>query len=161
MNTAKISFQFLILALTIATSYGNGFGIIGGKPVSLQDQHFFKHQVYVSSVYPPYKTCGGTIFNNKMVLTVAHCVHTLNASNVFIRGGTLDPFRGGVVKDILQIDVHPEFNKTKNEHENDVAVLHLDSNLEFNEKIGAIRLADYTDESLYHDYSLKVNISGM
>ena len=91
--------------------------------------------------------CGAVVYDEKTILTAAHCVETTqDVSKLRVVCGDFDfSYTEGPeqTRDIQSITVHPLRNiETK---EFDLACLTLEEPLEFNEMVGPIRLADEED----------------
>ncbi|XP_065166827.1 uncharacterized protein scaf isoform X2 [Atheta coriaria] len=87
--------------------------------------------------------CGGAIIRKNAVITSAHCVEGLEASDVLIKGGEWklgideEPLPFQIVK-VRRIVVHPLYNRESLQH--DVAILQLEEKLRFTKNIGSICL---------------------
>ncbi|XP_004520155.1 trypsin alpha-like [Ceratitis capitata] len=107
--------------------------VLGGQ-TAVQTQ--FPYQVQVIAEGSSYeKRCGGSIITQNHILTAAHCVDGDEA--VSIRAGTTIFKVGGVVKMVSNVTMHPEYSA----YHNDIAILELESALEFNPFIKSIPLA--------------------
>jgi len=78
--------------------------------------------------------CGGTIINERYVLTAAHCIvrptQTLKARNFKIRVGAHDLKSSGFFVDVSEVKVHESYTATQ--HKNDIALFKLSVPLDFN-----------------------------
>ena len=69
--------------------------------------------------------CGGSLISNRRVLTAAHCVDTLDPSQVEVLVGTNSLASGGQRRAVRDIHVHPGWDPSNNR--NDLATLDLAS----------------------------------
>ncbi|KAJ8736112.1 hypothetical protein PYW08_006768 [Mythimna loreyi] len=85
------------------------------------------------------QACGGTIINNRSILTAAHCTIGDPASRWRIRVGSTWANSGGVVHNTNSIINHPQYNS--NTYNNDIAVLRSASTFTFNNNARAAPIA--------------------
>ncbi|KAJ8736110.1 hypothetical protein PYW08_006766 [Mythimna loreyi] len=86
-----------------------------------------------------WQACGGTILNNRAILTAAHCTIGDPASRWRIRVGSTWANSGGVVHNVNQIINHPQYNG--NTYNNDIAVLRSASTFTLNNNVRAAPIA--------------------
>ncbi|ALC40486.1 gammaTry [Drosophila busckii] len=84
-------------------------------------------------------SCGGSIYNSKIIVTAAHCLQGVSASSLRIRAGSSYWNSGGVLINVSSFKNHEGYNA--NTMVNDIAILRLSSALSFNANIKAIALA--------------------
>lgn len=109
---------------------GGNTATIGDWPaiVSIQNQYGF-----------PF--CSGAIINSSWVLTAASCVSGLRATNLVLIAGTLASWNNtapGYYVD--RIHIHCNFDKPL--YHNDIALLHLNGDVEYNSVTANISIAD-------------------
>lgn len=115
--------------------------IINGYNVnSIKERPF---QVAINSGYIPYFSadynCSGSIISKDFVLTAAHCLrHNLT---YVVRVGTIYGVWFGNVHDIEKISVHPNYTFSPYIR-NDVALLKVRPEIEFESSVQPIELAD-------------------
>jgi secreted trypsin-like serine protease len=91
--------------------------------------------------------CGGVIISSRHILTVAHCVKESVPHFINIRAGG-----DGLIRDLTRlpkvksIHIHPEYkNWVKKIKKNDIAILELEEDIVFTEKIKLVNLPSESD----------------
>ena len=145
----NISMLLIFLTLPLLVK-----GIIGGAPV---EKHEYPWIVHVSSTWNDLSErslCGGSIISKNLIMTAAHCVRDKTDLYIgfssFVIAGNSDMTTNGTSKVFVRsILIHPEFNDTRR-LSNDIALLRLQSDLVFDEKIQPIALPskNYTEDEL-------------
>lgn len=101
--------------------------IVGGNDANITD-YPYQIEILVDNDH----TCGGSILNNKFILTAAHCFLSINTSQVTVRVGSSYSTKEGEVIQAANITSHSGFNPSVNfNYENDVAIVELATNLTY------------------------------
>ena len=83
--------------------------------------------------------CGGTIIDEKTILTAAHCYHgkDLDADGFFISAGAINVRDGSAqIAGVESIKIHESYNESiPPKYDNDIAILKLKTPLIFNDKV--------------------------
>lgn len=82
--------------------------------------------------------CGGSIIDNKYVVTAGHCAEGQSASDLSIRAGSSSSSSGGTTVGVSSIAVHPDYDAQN--VNNDIAILTLDEELKYGDGIAAVKL---------------------
>ncbi|XP_068209326.1 trypsin-1-like [Palaemon carinicauda] len=129
-----------VLAALVVSEAAKITKIIGGRDaylgeipyiVSLQDIRYGTHN----------HVCGGVIYSNSFVLTVAHCVANFQPSEIRIVAGELDLNTYDETEQIVFIDdivKHQDYDPST--FVNDIAILKLRTPLEFNSFVQPIEI---------------------
>ncbi|XP_072754586.1 chymotrypsin-1-like [Anoplolepis gracilipes] len=111
--------------------------IVGGTPAAPGE---FPWQVSLN--YHGGHICGGSIIAPTKILTAAHCLRNVTPSNLRILTGTIDSTRGQFHA-VQSIRVHPNYmHGASYAWQNDVAVITLQSPIQYNQYQSPIALAD-------------------
>ncbi|CAH4023743.1 unnamed protein product [Pieris brassicae] len=126
-------FYYLFLLFTDEPDSDNDIGIIGGRPVKIEEVPFFAIYKDKNSDYG----CGATIVSEQFLVSAAHCFKALKTGNPEIVVGT-DKIHEGDHYDILEAHPHPENYKL----DYDVVVIKLVKKLVFSSKVQPLKLAE-------------------
>ncbi|XP_026745784.1 trypsin, alkaline C-like isoform X2 [Trichoplusia ni] len=85
------------------------------------------------------QSCGGSILNNRAVLTAAHCTIGDAPARWQVRVGSTNANSGGVVHTVRSIINHPNYNAVTTD--NDVAIIRVSSTFSFNNNVRAASIA--------------------
>jgi secreted trypsin-like serine protease len=142
-------------------SNGNPTGevrIIGGEDAELGQ---FPHQVLWAHGVNGYGICGGSIYNDLTIITAAHCcryfddgIVQLNETIIMAGQIDIDNIVNGQEISIQSYLIHPDYVGIDN-HYNDICLLTLEKEVEFNDNVKAIALNTETLEA-----GIKCNVSG-
>lgn len=128
---------FFWLAATLEAKYASISGrIVGGVNTNIESAPW-----QISLQYNGNHICGGSIYNEEIVITAAHCVVKFQAEQLEIRAGSDKHDEGGIVLPVDRIIQHESYAK---DDINDIAIIHLAGCLEFSSKIKPIALATET-----------------
>lgn len=138
----------MVIFLTSCHSSPNiddNLGIIGGNFVTEEiHAEFFTHHVALIHCREEEceYICGGAVVSKNVTITAAHCFEgMLPGDKFFVRAGSLNATAGGITKNVSNVIIHPDYRK-REQSDSDIAVLLLEDNFEFNEKVSAIRIAN-------------------
>ncbi|XP_065367071.1 transmembrane protease serine 9-like [Calliphora vicina] len=84
-------------------------------------------------------SCGGSIYNSKIIVTAAHCLQSVSASVLKVRAGSTYWNSGGVLVNVAAFKTHEGYNSRT--MVNDIAVIRLSSSLTMSSTIKPIELA--------------------
>ncbi|XP_023935763.1 trypsin, alkaline A-like [Bicyclus anynana] len=118
----------LILLLGVAAASAAPPRIVGGSTVDISQYPFLAGLMFSrtgSGTF--YLQCGGTIINNRNVLTAAHCLHGLNPNQWRARIGSARSSTGGRTINFNRITLHPHFNIFT--YDSDIALIYASANI--------------------------------
>ncbi|XP_072754600.1 chymotrypsin-1-like [Anoplolepis gracilipes] len=128
---------FLVSVFTQQTFADEPEAIVGGTPAAPGE---FPWQVSLN--VNGRHSCGGSIIAPTKILTAAHCLPNVTPSNLRILTGTINPNRGQFHA-VRSIRVHPNYkDDARYAWQNDVAVITLQSPIQYNQYQSPIALAD-------------------
>ncbi|CAG4977667.1 unnamed protein product [Parnassius apollo] len=113
--------------------------IVGGSVTTIDQYPFATPLLYSWNLVTYWQACGGTIINNRAILTAAHCTVGDTASRWRIRVGSTWANSGGTVYNTAQIINHPDYNGRT--LDNDVSILRAASTLIFSNVVQAGSIA--------------------
>ncbi|OCT67735.1 coagulation factor IX [Xenopus laevis] len=94
--------------------------------------------------------CGGSIINEKWIVTAAHCFLEIGEFKVVAGEHKTDVSEGTEQYRKAKIILHPTYNATKSKYNNDIALLELETPLELNDYVRPVCIGnmDFTDKLL-------------
>ncbi|XP_075157664.1 trypsin beta-like [Haematobia irritans] len=137
---SKLILAFACLALALVSA-----DVARREQISSR-AHFFKRVAVIRNA--PYAVqlrnesanimCAGTIISPQHILTAAHCLDECMPADLTVVAGASSNSENGIQRKISQFFVHDSYNPST--YHNDVAVLKLDSALEFSESVEALKI---------------------
>ncbi|XP_023947660.1 trypsin, alkaline B-like [Bicyclus anynana] len=126
----------LLVYLAFASALPRQERIVGGTTVSINTYPFSAVLLITSGVMNRLRqNCGGSIINNRSVLTAAHCIQHGNLNTHRVRSGSSNASSGGRLHDISSRLVHPHYNQgTLN---NDIGMFRVSSAFQFGPTVRA------------------------
>ncbi|XP_075982474.1 transmembrane protease serine 9-like [Anticarsia gemmatalis] len=82
-------------------------------------------------------TCGGSILNQRSIMTAAHCFRSTATSQYRVRVGSTNSNSGGTVHNINRILIHPNYQIV----DSDIALIRTASNIVYSNSVQASRIA--------------------
>ncbi|XP_030386551.1 trypsin alpha-3-like [Scaptodrosophila lebanonensis] len=130
----------LVLAEPIPSAWHHQWGgrIYGGENITIEQAPW---QVSIQdSNRTPF--CGGAIYNDRVIVTAAHCINPRNSSDLLVRVGATNRSQGGYLLKVSKMKVHEEFNTSTIRY--DIAVILLSSKLNLKDwkNVRPIKLAN-------------------
>ncbi|PZC73445.1 hypothetical protein B5X24_HaOG200448 [Helicoverpa armigera] len=121
----------------VAAAPNNPQRIVGGSATTIDQYPIIVALLYSRDLNTFWQVCGGTILNNRAILTAAHC------TSWRIRVGSSFGNSGGVVHNVKKNIVHSLFSSVT--FDNDIAILHSATTISFNNNVraGSIAGPDY------------------
>ncbi|XP_072940394.1 trypsin CFT-1-like [Epargyreus clarus] len=113
--------------------------IVGGSVTTIDAYPFAAALLYSSNLANYYQSCGGTILNNRAILSAAHCFIGDLATRWRIRVGSTWANSGGTIHNTNQIIIHPSYNSVT--EDNDIAILRAATNFVFSTTVAAGNIA--------------------
>ncbi|MGR5236489.1 S1 family serine peptidase [Vibrio alfacsensis] len=138
--------------------------IVGGQQASANQLPFFARVILHRSGAKQFSNlCGGSIVNDRYIMTAAHCVApdvftdewSINDLRVLVKNPTMDNVYLEEFKDVRTITIHPDYDG-RNLWINDIAILELTHPITDNVKSISLPqdFGDYSDQSVYQIFGL-------
>ncbi|XP_014471749.1 PREDICTED: serine protease 53-like [Dinoponera quadriceps] len=134
-STIDMGAYFLLIFVALACAAQGGLipHIIGGR-----DAPIGKYPYQVSLKYFDSHTCGGSIIDNRNILTAAHCIEKKYLQSLKVHAGTNFQNETGDVYLAESVSIHANYSGVK--FINDIGLIHLKTPIEFNTKVQPIQL---------------------
>uniref|UniRef100_A0A3F2YXL9 trypsin n=1 Tax=Anopheles funestus TaxID=62324 RepID=A0A3F2YXL9_ANOFN len=114
---------------------GVGHRIVGGFEIDVSETPYQVSLQYFNS-----HRCGGSVLNNKWVLTAAHCTIGISASSLAVRLGSSRHASGGTVVRVARTLEHPNYDDNTIDY--DYSLLELESELTFSDLVQPVALPE-------------------
>lgn len=156
LSQQKIYLIFFTLSL-LTTVYNRRlkfspkyYRVIGG--IVAENRYPFMVSLQLNSTKGFNHNCGGSIINERTIITAAHCVyyHETSSLRVHVGENSREVVRGEVF-DVKAIHCHEKYVGTAYDY--DVALLRIKGCFEFNDKIQPIELAKPHDVIIYGSFA--------
>lgn len=82
--------------------------------------------------------CGGSIFNERFIITASHCVFGFNQTDFSIAVGSIYLSTGYTTYNVSKIILHPRYHPLR--MTNDIALIEVENDINYNEKVQPIQL---------------------
>ncbi|XP_072940382.1 trypsin CFT-1-like [Epargyreus clarus] len=133
-------FAFLTVGLTLVAALPtNQQRVVGGSDATIQQYPYSAALLYSRNFITYQQECGGTIINNRAILTAAHCVIGDAPIRWQIRVGSVYANYEGIVANSNLITIHPNYNV--HTMDNDVAIVRSAVTFTFSTTIRAASIA--------------------
>ncbi|XP_026332619.1 venom serine protease 34-like [Hyposmocoma kahamanoa] len=114
--------------------------IVGGQETGVNE---FPMMVALADRSISEVKCGGVIIDKRWVMTAAHCLVTQTINNIAVIVGEHDTSTGSDTNAVQgfapkRFIIHPNFNQ--NNYDNDIALIELNSDIMFNDRVGPVCL---------------------
>ncbi|KAG6458184.1 hypothetical protein O3G_MSEX010693 [Manduca sexta] len=127
---------FLLTLSAVAAVPANPQRIVGGSTTTITNYPSIVALLYSSNLSQWRQSCGGTIINNRSILTAAHCPHGDTTNRWRVRVGSTNANSGGRVINSQRFIIHGSFNRqTLN---NDIAIIRLAATISFSNTARAV-----------------------
>ncbi|XP_055607054.1 chymotrypsin-1-like [Uranotaenia lowii] len=134
----------VLLHATTAADFDQAYKIVNGTDASIVDYPFM---ISLRSRTGSH-SCGGSILNERWILTAAHCVDyytTPFQQTVQVGRTDVSPERDDSVYDLEDVVIHPHYSES-NSYINDIALLKLRTPLTFSDTVKPVELAKNYEE---------------
>ncbi len=126
--TIRVVVVLTLLLASLATSVGqapDAGAIVNGTKAQLGEIPF-----QISLEDDQGQMCGGSLIEPNVVLTAAHCLDGMKASELNVRSGIVSLRQPGQLRDVARMVVHPEWGGVRGDTSNDIALLFVDNPFE-------------------------------
>ncbi|CAH0549054.1 unnamed protein product [Brassicogethes aeneus] len=127
--TCQLCYVFVFLI-----SFANARNrIVGGIETNIEN-YPYQLQLHLNG----HMICGAVLISNQVALTAGHCI--LKPGNYEVNGGTSYSNKGGTLKHVKEVVLHPSWTMARSDY--DLAILRLDHPFKPSNKIRPIKLAN-------------------
>ncbi|XP_075986632.1 trypsin CFT-1-like [Anticarsia gemmatalis] len=131
-------FTVLVALAAVTGANASTLRIAGGSVTTINSYPSMAAILSSNNLVNFRQDCGGTIINNRAILTAAHCFRDGNIlQRNRVRLGSTWANSGGVVHTLSRAIIHPQYNLIQN----DIAIVHTSGFISFNNAVRAGSLA--------------------
>uniref|UniRef100_A0A1Y9J0J4 trypsin n=1 Tax=Anopheles quadriannulatus TaxID=34691 RepID=A0A1Y9J0J4_ANOQN len=116
----------------------NGHRVVGGFQIDVSDAPYQVSLQYFNS-----HRCGGSVLDNKWVLTAAHCTQGLDPSSLAVRLGSSEHATGGTLVGVLRTVEHPQYDGNTIDY--DFSLMELETELTFSDLVQPVELPEHEE----------------
>ncbi|XP_072937681.1 trypsin CFT-1-like [Epargyreus clarus] len=131
-------FTFVAVGLASVAAVPSG-RVVGGTETTIITYPFSAALLYTRDFFNYQQECGGTIINNRSVMTAAHCVMGDAPIRWQIRVGSVFANFGGAVMNTIMITIHPNYNVRT--LDSDIAIVRSATTFVFSTSLRAASIA--------------------
>ncbi|XP_055592947.1 chymotrypsin BI-like [Uranotaenia lowii] len=148
VQAAKIPLQSRVHPLNVMLGDGKQSRIVNGNPAGPGQFPFYAAVDILTGYF-----CGGSIISNRWVLTAGHCGVLGGNTDFKVGVGSL-----GVPSETFYISdgIHVHDNYDPWTLANDIALIHLSSDIIFSDYVQAVTLPSIGEENQFEDYNAKI-----
>ncbi|CAG2224542.1 Trypsin beta,Trypsin delta,Chymotrypsin-like serine proteinase,Trypsin alpha,Chymotrypsin A,Trypsin delta/gamma-like protein CG30031,Chymotrypsin B [Mytilus edulis] len=145
--------KFIIFLSVVVTTYGGvvipeeeelskqAKRIVGGSDTTI-GKHPWQISLQRGTGSSWSHSCGGSIIDEKWVVTAAHCVEGSSTSSLRVAAGSTIWSEDVQTRNLKDFTMHPDYDGSASGYPNDIAVIELESPLELNENVDKVDMAD-------------------
>ncbi|CAH0581641.1 unnamed protein product [Chrysodeixis includens] len=110
-----------LVVVAVAAAPRSPSRIIGGDVTTIEKYPSMAAVLYTENMVNFHQFCGGTIINNRSVLSAAHCIVRTLIETIRVRVGSSYANSGGEVLPLATMLIHPKYSAIREHH--DITIL--------------------------------------
>ncbi|XP_075976027.1 trypsin, alkaline B-like [Anticarsia gemmatalis] len=134
--------SFLILCVAAVSATSDSIRIAGGTFTTIDNYPSMVSISNARNLVTWEQVCGGSILNNRAILTAAHCTGSFALESQRVRVGSSFAQSGGTVYGVGRVIIHELYGTSRMEH--DIAILHLNGFITYSNVVQRGRFAGAT-----------------
>ncbi|XP_075974457.1 trypsin CFT-1-like [Anticarsia gemmatalis] len=127
-----VIFALLVALAAVTGARAGSSRIAGGSTTTINNYPSMVALLWSEDLVVYKFSCGGTILNNRAVLSAAHCCQDDMLRRSRFRVGSTFANSGGVVHTVNRVIIHPDYS---NIVFNDIAILHTGTEIRYNNAV--------------------------